>query len=96
MRPFPLIDPSFIGVQDQDTILPTTMSGLDHTRSLQPYKPILRTYERPYRDSDQSGRPKVLDDITEEIMEEARGNAAKVADGEVLRNVCAVLALQNY
>jgi len=73
--------------------LSTTMSGIDHTKSLVPYKTILESFEQDYRDADVDGRSKVIDEICMDIMGEAKANGARVADEDDLQKECCVLAI---
>ena len=71
----------------------TTMPDIDHTKSILPYKSILEAFEQDYRASDGDERFKVIDEISEDIMSEAKKMRAEVASGEELQKVCGVLPL---
>ena len=63
------------------------MPDIDHTKS------ILEAFERDYQMSDRDERFKVIDEISEDIMSEAKEMRAEVASGEELQKVCGVLPL---
>ena len=69
------------------------MPDIDHTKSILPYKLILEAFERDYQASDGDERFKVIDEISEDIMSEAKEMRVEVASGEELQKVCGVLRL---
>ena len=69
------------------------MPSLDRTKSLLPYKPTLESYEQEYRDASMDERSKVIDQICQEIMGEAKENDATVADEGDLQKECHISAL---
>ena len=63
------------------------MPDIDHTKS------ILEAFERDYWTSNGDERFKVINEISEDIMSEAKEMRAEVASGEELQKVCGVLPL---
>lgn len=64
------------------------MTDLDHTKSLMPYKAILESHEQEYRDAEGEERSKVINVISQEIMDEAQENGATIGDEDSLLKVC--------
>ena len=87
-------DPWFIDlikIKDKATRsfpLATMPNNLDHSKSIFYYRDILDSYEDNYREATKEERPKIVDQISKDINEEAGKKGAKIAVGDVLHKVC--------
>jgi len=74
----------------------STMSGLDHKKSLKPYKAILQNHEEAYRETSGDGRTALMEEIADEIKHAAEKKNAKIVAGEDLFDVCHSTTSQFY
>jgi hypothetical protein len=61
--------------------------NLDHSKSILHYRNILESYEDGYRAAPVEERSEIIEQISEDIKEEASNKGANIADGDVLHKV---------